>query len=436
MDQIYYDDDYDKIYNVIHGGKNKKRFSCEPKNEYKNICVESVDGKYKKKKSCMNDCAKYYVMNELEKAGLKKETSKFYQFIKKIIKEENMTVYIKGGNVIGLKLLSMIYNKYKNDDENFEKYFNELLKMNLIKDWDFSAYTKQKIDDEYHKKIDDIAKEFHLVSRAKTYILYQTKNPIKINDNALFEISVLDDENEKCSNMELPLSTMKIQVTLYNSHEIFMFAKMFYAYQQSNEKIDLEIVKDMIAKMNVLSPLAKNGFYVNNCDDGDFNDKLLKFIDKYKKYDPNIKQFLITHLKTPFRMIYRLIEKNIPKTRKIQKLIDDLYHPGKKIDWLFDADLVENVIDEFTLDFGDRLEREYKEGGIDYVMKFMEGIEKWNRVELEYRKIFTDKHKHLLDNMLNKLMHAIGSENIEKLDNNDHFIKLLKTVNREKIINK
>lgn len=389
-----------KIINkIIKGG----RYDCHPTNEYNNICIDNENGKYKSKESCINDCENLYIYDQLKKANLINETVKFYKFIKDIIKNENISVYIKGGNVIGLKILKMIYDKYSNDDEKFKKYFNKFLELELIKDWDFSAYTNNEIDKTYREKLNKIAKKYNLVSRASTFILYQTQKPILTDNKALFEISILKEEEHNYSDMEIPLTTMKIKVTEFNIKYIFMFAKEFLS-----KEYNFDIIKRMISKISVIINPSENGFYSDTIfDDGNFNKNLLEFINNYKKINKNIPQFLVTHLKDPFRLLYRLPEKNIPKTIKIQKFIDDTF--GKtNINWLFDSNFMIKFLNDFTKDFGDYINNIYKKNNnIDDVVKFMEGI-KWNRVKIEYTKLLTDNSKKLLNNML-------GSDIINKI---------------------
>jgi hypothetical protein len=150
--------------------QNKERHECKPENKYLDICIPNPKGQYKSKESCMNDCENKYINHQLIKAHIKGETLQFYLFIKDIIQNEKIDVYVKGGNVIGLAILKMIYNKYKNNDKEFKKCFDEFLKLNLIKDWDFASYTKNPITDEYRSKLDDIAEKYKLVPRAKTFI--------------------------------------------------------------------------------------------------------------------------------------------------------------------------------------------------------------------------------------------------------------------------
>lgn len=404
------------------------RYNCVPEEKFINICSENKDGKYKSKESCVNECENNYIKYNLTKSNLQKETYKFHGFIKDIIKNEKFKVYIKGGNVLGLKILCMIYNEYKDNDEKFINSFNEFLKLDLIKDWDFSAYSNIQITQEYRNKLDDIAKKYHLVPRAKTFILYQTKKPIEIDSKPLFEISSLD--NEKFSAMELPLTTMKVKITEYNLKYIFMLANLFLLYTKG-EGFDFDILKRILSKIEVIIHQSNNGFYVaKEIDTGDLNKELLNFIKKYEKYDKNLPQFLITQIKDPFRLLYRLTEKNIPKTEKIIKFLETIFDGMRFIDWLVEPKFVKNTIDMFIKDFSGELVDRYKNNGINGVNEFINGIY-WVRVDIEYKKLFTDKSKNMLDNMIKPLALIIGKKNIDELcrsDKNNKFYKLLDLV--------
>jgi hypothetical protein len=413
-----------KINKNIHGG----RYECKPEEKFNNICIESQNGKYKNKESCINECENEYIKHNLIKSNLQKETYKFHGFIKDIIKNEKFDVYIKGGNVIGLKILRMIYDEYKDDDKKFVESFNDFLKLNLIKDWDFAAYSKKEITQEYRKKLDEIAHKYNLVPRAKTFILYQTKHPIEIEGKALFEISSLDSEGY--SKMELPLTTMKVRVTEYNLKYIFMLANIFLLYKEETE-FDFDIIKRILSKIEVIIHPNNNGFYtVNEIDTGNINAELLNFIQKYEKFDKNLPQFFITHMKDPFRLLYRLPEKNIPKTKKIINFLEKIYDDMRFIDWLIEPEFVTEIIDNFTKDFGEELVKKYKENNIEGVNKFIDGIY-WVRVDIEYSKLITEKGKNLLKNMLKKLSLVIGKKELESLwnsDKNNKFYKLLNMV--------
>lgn len=413
----------DKI-NILKGG----RYECKPKEAFKDICVETKDGKYKNKEKCINDCENNYIRHNLIISNLEKESYKFHKFIKDIISQENFNVYIKGGNVIGLKILRMIYDEYKNDDAKFKKYFEKFLDLNLIKDWDFASYTDKEITKDYREKLDGISEKYKLVPRAKTFILYQTKYPIKIEDKELFEISLLDSETY--GSMEIPLTTMKIKVTEHNVKYIFILAKFFYANAIKKEEFDMDLIRRVMEKTKIIIHPHRNGFYeTKELDKSELNDELLNFIKKYEKYDANLPQFLITHIKDPFRLLYRLVEKNIPKTQKIIKFLEEIYKDMRFIDWLFEPEFVEKIIEQFTNDFGDELLVKYKDGGLKRVNEFIEGIY-WIRTEIEYTKLFTDKSKKLLNNMLKKLVLAMGEKEIGELKEDNKFYKLLKIINK------
>jgi hypothetical protein len=409
----------------MDGGK----YKCVPENNFKNICVEEQDGKYRTKDSCVNDCENVFIKKRLIDSKLNNETGKFYGFIKKIIKEEKIDVYIKGGNVIGLFILKMIYNKYKNDDKKFKEKFDDFLKLELIKDWDFSAYTKKEISDSYHEKLDGIAKEFKLVPRAKTFILYQTKKPLLTDDKPLFEISVL--EKDRFCDMEIPFTTMKVAVNEYNMKYIFMFAQSFLTHSKGSD-FDLDIIKRMISKMFIIIHPCKKGFYDNfaKLDVGDLNSDLVDFIKKYEKNDKNLPQFLITHIEDPFRILYRLPEKNIKKSRKVKEFLDK-NNLSQNTDWIIDANFVIEIIEQFTKDLGKKIVEIYKKSGIEKVDDFLNGIY-WTRTEIEYKKLFTDYGKNLLDNILGELLKLMKEEQIKKLDGENKFYHLLKYLQEQK----
>jgi hypothetical protein len=410
----------------LHSGG---RYKCVPENKFIDICIEEKEGKYKSKDGCINECENEYIKNQLIKGNLHQETAKFYNFIKEIIRDEKIDVYIKGGNVIGLKLLKMIYDEYKDDEQKFKKYFNEFLKLGLMKDWDFSSYTKKEITKEYRKELDKLAKKHHLFSHASTFILYQAKKPIMTDeDNALFEISILENDNAKYSNMEIPLTTMKVKIDQFNVKYVFMFAKTFLDHKKG-EEFDFDLLKRLISKISVIIHSSKNGFYNDpkNFDKGKINDELINYLKVYKKYDENLPQFLVTQLQDPWRLLYRLPEKNIHKTQKILSFLNNTFPNKTNVDWLLDPLFVSEIVEKFTKDFGDQLENIYKYEEMDGVMKFMDGI-RWNRVDIDYDKLLTDKGKNLLKNMLNKLAKTLGKDKINELNNDNKFNKLLKKI--------
>jgi hypothetical protein len=409
-----------KIYklnnNILEGGK----YECDPDKNFPDICIESNKGIYKSKESCINDCETKYINKQLTEINIRHETMKFYLFIKDIIQNENMDVYVWGGNALGLKVLQMIHQKYLNDDKKFEKAFKEFLKLDLIKDWDFRSITKKEITPEYRKKIDKISKKYNLVPRAKTFILYQAPKPIEIDDKAMFEISIVD--SNLYSDLEIPLTSMRIKVTEYNLKYIFMFAKSFFSYKLKDESFDFSIMRRMLDKIKIIIFPHKNGLYnvTDDFDKGGINDTLIDFIKEFSKNDIDLTQFIVIMLKDTSRIFYRLFEKNIPKTNKIKHFLEDDLKWKGNIEWLFNSKEIEKILKDFINKFGKKILLIYKENynnsksiesALLDVSNFMKGVS-FKRVQIDYDNLFTDESKKLIKIVFNDLVKEVGKNNI------------------------
>jgi len=405
------------------GGKknNGNKYNCNPKNNFSDICTKSSNGKYNTNKSCVNDCENQYINYNLVKAKIKGETVKFNLFINDLL-EKGYEVYLKGGTVLGLKILKMIYEIYSED--NFERYFNELLELDLIRDWDFVCYTGIPIEENFREKLDKMANKYSLVPRAKTFILYQTKYPIKLNDQALFEISVM--EKEIFSNLELPLTTMKMKVTKYNLKYIFMFAKSFYSYKVNNIPIDIDIIKHMIKGINFYIYPNKDGLFIINKQNynlGSLKGNIIKFIKDFSKKNINLEQFLITQIQEPNRLFYRLLEKNIPKVDKIINFFQNHSIQYKKLSWLLNIQNIINIVDKFIEKLRDKIVDIYNSAadsidGINAISDFMDGVN-FKRIEIEYDNI-GEKGKDLIKKLFSKLYNKLPNDilNNERLKDN------------------
>lgn len=460
-----YDHDHEPHID-LYGGRSKKshkshkshnpnnKFKCDPeKNKYRSICENSKDGSYKTKEECIESCESEYINVQLKKAHIQKESIQYYGFIKKIIDTENMGVYIKGGNVIGLAVLKLIYNKYHNDEIKFSRVFREYLKLELIKDWDFAAYTNGKeITDGYREKLDKIALEFNLVPRAKTFVLYQTKRPILIYDKALFEIAILCADDTEYTKMEMPMTTMKVKVTSDNLKYLFIMAKNFYSWKTKSIPIDLDIVKKVMSKMTILIHPHKKGFYdVTNktMDKGDLNEQLIKFIKNFSFGDPLVTQFLITQVYDPYRLVYRLEDKNLKKTAQIQKFVSEHLRGVDQPKWLLNAKKVGKVVDKFVKVLGEKLVGVYKKSNsLNDVLEFLNGEKNFGRGQIQADwKDLGPNAKHKLKNIFYPLVKHIGIQEFDKIlgtynivpnakssemTNNEKMVKFLKFLVKEK----
>jgi uncharacterized protein (UPF0305 family) len=418
-----------ELNNSLEGGG---KFNCDPNKKFSEICYEETNGKYKSKDSCINDCENKYTRVQLEKIKIFNETIKFYLFVKDIIQNENIKVYLKGGNVLGLKILQMIYEKYKNNDKKFKECFDEFLKLDLVKDWDLSAYTGNPITEEYRDKLDKIAGSYKLVPRAKTFILYQTKHPILLDDKPLFEISVLD--NDVFSKLEIPLTTMKVHVNEYNLKYVFLFCKEFYAYKINGDPFDFDVIKRLLSKIKIIIHPYVNGIYKiqNNFDNGKLNNKLINFIKQYSKNDINLTQFLATHIEDPYRILYRLVSKNIKKNNKIKDFLKDhLNITNEK--WLFDEKYITLHINNFTEKLGEKILDIYKDNyksnkdiitSLISVEEFLAEIS-FNRIKSDY-DVLEENGVKLLKNIFGNLIKYIKKEDLEKIIIDNKFIDFVK----------
>ena len=415
--------DMNITFNLI-GGK----YVCEAnKNNYSQICPNIPDKSklsklekniFKTKVECENECEKKFITIQLKKSHLYNESIQFYLFIKDLIQKENMKIYIKGGNVIGLVVLKLIYDEYPNDDIKFERAFKKFLSLELIKDWDFTAYTNGvDTDDKYRSKLDKIASKYRLVPRAKTFILYQTRVPILVYDKALFEIAIIPADTPY-SKMEIPLTTMKVEVTEHNLKYIFIMAKNFYSYKTKGIPIDLSIVKKVISRTHIKIHSHKKGMYnpKPKIDTGELNEVLVNFISQFAGGDKYLSQFLITQLEDPYRLIYRMPEKNIVKTKQIEYFISQNLPKTSKPDWLLDTDKITNILNKFIDKLGLELKKIYLEKHLfDSVLDFLEGANFGKpQIQIEWGE-FGSEAKNKIKKIFTPLIQQIGKTEFKKM---------------------
>ena len=412
--------DIDTNNKIQDGGSSK--FICKPnKYRYKETCTENLNGSYKTKKDCEEECDPKFISIQLKKANLHKESLQFYFFIQDLINKEQMSIYIKGGNVIGLAVLKLIYDAYKNDNRKFSHAFENFLKMELIKDWDFTGYTHNKeINEQYRNKLDKIASKQRLVPRAKTFVLYQTKYPILIYEKALFEIAILDSDSTDFSKMEIPMTTMKVRINLTNIKYIFMLAKSFYSQTQKHIPIDLDIVKKILGSIEVIVHPHKSGLYdpVKGLDVGELNKDLVEFIFNFTNGDIYWTQFLITQLEDPYRLIYRMCEKNITKTEKITHFIKKNIHTNKTVkpSWLLDASKTMGIINRFIGELGKKLAQIYKQtNDLNSVLEFLSGANFGKpQIQIEW-DTFSPETKLRLKRIFEPVVKQIGLEEFKSI---------------------
>ena len=427
-----------KVINILTKPKLElgtvSRYNCEPTNKFSDICVPSPNGKYKSETSCMNDCDRNFIFEQIKKSRMGVETHIYNKFINELI-DMKLDIYLKGGCVLAIYLMQVIFKKYPNKNE-FTKVFTNFLSLNLVKDWDFYGYTKQDITSDYRTKLDNIAIKYKLIPKAKRFILYQYKFPTKIGDerDTLFEINITNKEN--ICDMESVMSLMKIKLTKYNLKYIFMFATAFYNYIKKNDEIDIDIILYILPKLLVIIHSAVDGFFKfkNLCDiNGDkdlcninnninLSKDMLDLIDTFittNKLDKNIKQFLICHIKEPKRLYFRLLSKNLPKAEKIHKFLsaNNLLLDKHKPNWLLNYELIKKLVKLITIAIHDKIMIEYNNSGIDGVISFLRNVNfKPIRDEfIRFPKIGLDYIKLLLNDLYKQVKSKIKASVLIKL---------------------
>lgn len=423
---------------LIGGRKRKinKKYECNINGSFSNLCVVEPNGKYKTHTECMKNCDGKYIQKQLQKSGLYKETNIYYTFIKKLL-DMKMDVYLKGGNPMGILVLKMLSETYM-DETIFKQHFVNFLSLNLIKDWDFHCYTHTEINAEYKSQLDIIAKKHKFVSRGKKFILYQTKKPIEISETALFEISIWDKDN--FSDIESVMSAMKIKVTKHNLKYIFMLANLFYRYNIKHDHIDINIIQYVLPSINVIIFPHSEGFFIidkTNFNNGGLSDDLLDIIDSFQKkymYNPNIKQFLIAHIKEPKRMYFRLLAKNLPKSEMINKFLKEA-----KIaipEWLIDSNNMITIITLFTNVLNDNINKMYNKAGIEGVFKLLQNVN-FKPIKDEYIR-FPQNGLNYIKKLLNELYHNIkhNLSNINVDNDTGYLIETLIFLHSKQFFNK
>ena len=428
----------DKINENENKNQTGGNFICNPNERFGKMCVDNSNGEYKTKDACVDTCKVQYINKHLKKSNLKKETTQFYNLIKELL-AVNINIYIKGGTVLGLLVLREIYEQTKknsahNKGDSWNQYFTEYLKLNLVRDWDFACYTNDvKITEEYRTKLDAIAAKYNMVPRAKTFILYQTKRPIQLDKQALFELAILEEDDN--INSELPMTTIKVKVTPDNVYHIFMLANCFYLHKIRGRPMDYGFIKYAIKNIDFIIPKHKQGLYVmDRLYTGAMSDQLVKFIKNFAGSDLNLQQFLVTHFIEPHRMFYRLLVKNIPKATKINLFYQEnkLVKNNTEPKWLINPIYIQAQIQLFVEKMSSHIYTIYLDNqsdpnkAISNLDDFFEGVN-LNRIQIEY-----DNINCVGKSMIKTLFERIYKDLLIK-DISSKLVKLLFFLNKSKL---
>jgi hypothetical protein len=269
-------------------------------------------------------------------------------------------IYCKGGSALGFVVLKLLFDKYytkfnninKNINANFIKFkFNEFVRLNLIKDCDFTVFMNET---DKNKFIEE-AKNLKINNEGETISIFRFQDGLKIGDDYLFELSVKN--NEKISDLELPLTNIKFEVNKDNIDSLFEIIDMFIRvdnidFSKIKKILDNLLVEVIINGDNLVNSI-KDGLYVitepEKISKDILSPELMKIIDDFLLTINNstgiepmtIKQFLITHLSEPDRLFIRFLQKNIQKSENIINFFNDnnIEFPN----WLMNEKVFQNI---------------------------------------------------------------------------------------------
>ena len=257
----------------------------------------------------------------------------------------------------GIGVKSFIWNS------DFDIYYKEFVKFGFIKDWDFYCYG-----------VDDIVSENTLEQYTMTLegkkikvIRYKTIHERLLFDNLpLIELAI--HEKEQLSDMEIPLTCIKFSITINNLDIVFDVIDMFYT-----NSINKNILIKLFESIEFIQ-YESNQYGLFSVDFNIFDDGMLscKFIEILKDYTIDEQQFIISHMKQPDRLFARLIQKNIPKSNNILKLVN-----------LIEIDRYKFILDEQFIDkLIWRFYRDFKKTVDDIFLPFnYKLIEKYSRID-------------------------------------------------------
>ncbi|ARF10319.1 hypothetical protein Hokovirus_1_198 [Hokovirus HKV1] len=317
-----------------------------------------TDKKHDKKKNIKFWHYPYNLNNEEQNKYLKEVSNEITDWINmfKIIKSRfpELRIFVKGGAVIGLKVLSAIPRKDQNY-ENFIKFYD----LKLIKDWDFAIIIPPKYDKYNYEKNVSMCKQglyqefFKIVKRQNNIIKFNSEGSIicivrhnnkkfvfNNNNDVLLEssISIKNNIYEKITDTEAPLTAMYYE--LGNENEINNFFNVVFLYtlitiilsydsQDLNKKFGLEqkikYIYNYVNNLNILIPFCKKDiksiqYYKYGQSSIDYN-KMIDDFAKKNKLSLHDKQFIITITCDMIRLLIRY-NKNYNKSLMISEFLD------------------------------------------------------------------------------------------------------------------
>lgn len=296
--------------------------------------------------------------------------------------------FLKGGFVIGFKLIQMIYFKYLGDNKITSEFNKKLIldTLDFIRDFDFTLCINSNTNT-YLTRLEEFLKndivDNYFRKEGQVVIVIRDKNNYKLpNGESFLELSI-----KNCSNpfelthmidLEIPLTAMIIKVDSSNIDMIFDIIYTYWKLIIFGNKYDSDINFDnlinQISQLDIqIHPSTNLGLFdVDTCDYGygvsKLSDEMIEIIEKTSRefdyldnHQNNIKnksieQFLASCQTQPDRLFIRLLNKNIPKSNKCVRLLNSY---GFDIDinnitWLLNDKIISKIINKFLVNLSNK----------------------------------------------------------------------------------
>jgi len=383
----------------------------------------------------------------------------------------NVNFFLKGGFVIGFKLIQLICYQAKLQLSQLNQKQIILDTLEFIRDFDIAMCIDTDNNQNYQIELDnflsnDIVSNYFR-KEGQVVIVLRDKNNLKTKSNPLESFIELSIKNCKSPHdlshlvdLEIPMTSMLIQINLENIKLVFQIIKSYYLLQ-NNLDFDENFYSILINQINLLqiqihktTPIGLFDITQSSYLDRNkkFSDQMIRIINKSseqiellipeiintKSINPesinpesinpesinpeSIKIFLASGMTQPDRLFIRLINKNIPKSLRCEKLLEKYNIDINTIDWLLNPDVLIKIINIFLTN----LSAQY----IDW-----EKIKKTNCSSCTINKFMSDLKVSSLEKTLFlecNLGRLIGE--IDKISNSNDFNKMIRVYNLLKII--
>lgn len=371
------------------------------------------------------------------------------------INYSDINFFLKGGFVIGFKIIQLITENLLNNQITLNPKQIIIDTLEFVRDFDIAVCINSLDINQYQHMLnqfllnDIVLKYFR--KEGQVVIVLRDKNNLKTLSNqseSFIEMSIKHCETPHDAShiidLEIPLTSMMIQIKNSNIELIFSIIKSYYILQECRMELKDEFYSSLVQKINLLSiqihkTTPQGLFDVLECyyssGNTTLSDEIIEQIEKTSNQiisninnnhiinSLSIKQFLASSIIQPDRLFIRLVGKNIPKSTRCEKILENYKIFISNINWLLEKD----IMDQTIIIFLTNLSKLY----IDWEKL----IKETDCSTSSINRYITNSKIHLMDKTIFSgcnLGRLIGE--IDKISNSNDLNKMIKVHNLLKII--